>query len=244
MRPGSSLSDRLSGARVVRDTNDARRPLIFRRQIIQPALRAYMRLWHHLTVDGPGRLPEHGPALLVGNHASFLDLPVYMAIDPYPDSTILVLASMLRKPVISQAMRAWDVVSVTRDGRDTASLGAAAAALAAGRVVVASAEGKRSRTARFERVHPVLAFLASRADAPVIPLAVVGSYDAMPYGVFFPRPRKIVVRVGEPISFPTRCSPHDGAAYISRAIAALLPPEQQPIDPPPAASGPMRSSVQ
>jgi 1-acyl-sn-glycerol-3-phosphate acyltransferase len=181
-----------------------------------------------MEIEGRERLPAHGPALLVVNHASFLDVPAMLAMDPYPDSTLLALASLFRVPLVRQILLAWDAIPVKRKGRDTASIERLIDAIRSGRVVGVAVEGGRSRSGRLGEVHPVLAAIAAGLGAPIVPVGIVGAFDAMPRGSLLPRRRKIVLRVGEPFTLE-RVSADEAAARIRDAIAALLPAHQQPI---------------
>jgi 1-acyl-sn-glycerol-3-phosphate acyltransferase len=203
-------------------------PKIVTRKRIRAVTRAYMRIWHGMEVVGSEYLPPRGPALLLGNHASNLDVPAWLAIDPYPETTILALASLFRWPIIRQVLIASGAIPVRRGGRDTGSVQRVLRALQEGRVVVASVESTRSLSGRLGEVHPVLAGIAVRTGTSVVPMAIAGSFEALPRYALLPRRRKIVVRIGPPLSFAPGTKRADAADRIRDAVAALLPPEQQP----------------
>src|SRR2546423_10496525 len=50
------------------------RPMPLTRRIIKPFLAAYLRLYHHLEIEGFEHLPPRGPLIVVVNHASLLDV--------------------------------------------------------------------------------------------------------------------------------------------------------------------------
>ena len=201
------------------------------KQAVKAILTAYLRLWHGFEVQGLELTPPHGPALALSNHASLLDVPAMMVADPYPDSVIVAKASLFKIPVVVQALRAWGAVPVERQGRDLSGVRAILGALRAGRVVAIAAEGRRSRSGgHLEPINPVLARIAVSTGVTVIPVGIAGSYAALPRGALFPRRRKIVLRIGETFSLPRGTSDEDAAREIRARIAALLPPEQQPVD--------------
>jgi 1-acyl-sn-glycerol-3-phosphate acyltransferase len=168
--------------------------------------------------------------LVLTNHASILDTPALMAMDPYPDSTLLVKESVFRVPLVGQILAIWHAIPVQRSGNDVATVRALLKALREGRPVVLAPEGTRSRTGRLSTIHPVLARLAARAGVPVVPLGIVGSFSALPAGARFPRRRKILLRVGPPLRLDRSSPDEQLARQIRDSIAALLPPEQQPED--------------
>jgi 1-acyl-sn-glycerol-3-phosphate acyltransferase len=63
-------------------------------------------------------------------------------------------------------------------------------------------EGSRSRDGRLNRGRTGIARMAHRTGVPVVPCATVGVFEIAPPGTRLPRPRKVVVRFGEPRLFP------------------------------------------
>jgi 1-acyl-sn-glycerol-3-phosphate acyltransferase len=203
-----------------------REPLL--RRLARRALRGYMRLWHGLQLEGVEHLPPRGPALVLLNHASLLDVPALMALDPYPDTAMVAKASLLHVPLVGVLLHQWGAIPVERRGRDSSGVRALLTALRDGRVVAVAAEGRRTRSGHLEGINPVLAKIAATADVPLVPLGIVGSFKALPPGAFLPRRAPIVVRVGRPFRLPRGTDPATAADRIQAEIAALLPPEQQP----------------
>ena len=204
----------------------SRVPLI--RRIIKALLRPYMRLYHRLEMYGAENLPASGPAIVVLNHASLLDVPALMVLDPFPNTSTIVKASMFKVPVVSWFLRQWGAIPVERQGRDTGGVRSMLGVLRSGGVMAVAAEGRRTRRGRLEAINPVLARIAAQADVPILPVGIAGSFDALPPGAIFPRPKKIAVRVGHPFRFERGTDGAAAAERIQREIAALLPPSMQP----------------
>jgi 1-acyl-sn-glycerol-3-phosphate acyltransferase len=198
------------------------------RRIIKPLLGAYLRLYHRMEVEGFENVPPRGPAIVVVNHASLLDVPVLMVADPYPDTATIVKASMFNMPLVSWFLRQWGAIPVERQGRDSSSVRSMLGVLRAGGVMAIAAEGTRTRNGHLGPINPVLARIAAGADVPVLPVGIRGSYEAMPPGAKLPRPKKIVVRVGKPFRFDKGTDATGAAERIRSEIAALLPPHMQP----------------
>jgi 1-acyl-sn-glycerol-3-phosphate acyltransferase len=116
---------------------------------------------------------------------------------------------------------------VERDGHDLAGARALLAALGQGRVVALAPEGRRSRDGRLGAIGLPISRLAVRAGVPVVPVGITGAYEALPPGARFPRPRPIVLRVGEPLYFERTTPAEEAARRLHEAIAALLPPERR-----------------
>jgi len=200
------------------------------RRVIKFIFGPYMRAFHQLELENAENLPTQGPAMIMLNHASLLDVPALMVLDPYPDTRTVVKASMFKIPIVSWVLRQWGAMPVEREGRDSTSVRAMLAHLRNGGVLAIAAEGRRTRRGRLETINPVLARIAAGSNVPIVPVGISGSYEAMPPGAVLPRPHKILVRVGLPFRFDRGTDAANAAARIRNEIAALLPPEMQPLD--------------
>lgn len=211
------------------------------RTVAGAVLRAYMRAWHSARLIGGENLPTEGPALILTNHASLLDVPLLMALDPFPNTALVAKASLFKLPVVRQMLQIWGAIPVDRQGRDLSGVRAILEALRAKQIVAIAVEGRRSRSGgRLEPVNPVLARLAASAGVPLVPVGILGTYRCLPPGALFPRRGHVEVRVGPAFRLERRMDEHAAAAEIQRRIAALLPADQQPLptgNPPPTESG-------
>ena len=207
-------------------------PMPLVRRLIKAVLGPYMRLFHALELQGSEHIPSRGPAIIVLNHASLLDVPALMVLDPFPNTATVVKASMFKVPVVSWFLRQWGAIPVERQGRDSTGVRTMLGVLRAGGVLAVAAEGRRTRSGRLEAINPVLARIAAGADVPILPIGIRGSFRALPPGAVFPRPTKILVCVGPPFRFPPGTDQAEAAQRIQREIAALLPPDMQPLPDP------------
>ena len=74
------------------------------------------------------------------------------------------------------------------------------AALKAGMPLLVFPEGSRSPDGHMQAAHLGGAFMALRAGVPLVPLALIGTYELLPIHVYSLRPRPLMIMVGEPIS--------------------------------------------
>jgi 1-acyl-sn-glycerol-3-phosphate acyltransferase len=200
------------------------------RRLVKAFFGPYMRLYHGLEIEGAEHVPPHGPAIVVVNHASLLDVPALMVLDPFPNTATIVKASLFKVPLISWFLRQWGAIPVERQGRDSTGVRNMLAVLRAGGIMAVAAEGRRTRSGRLEPINPVLARIAAGADVPILPIGIRGSFKALPPGALLPRPRKIVVRVGPAFRLERGTHAGEAAERIRREIAALLPPDMQPVE--------------
>lgn len=153
-------------------------------------------LFFRRRVAGAGSVPA-GPALLVANHSSYLDIPLigvslrrhvcFVARDTLADSRLL-----------AWIMRRCGAILIRRNSADRAALDAIVAHLRAGDCVVVFPEGRRSRDGSLQRWKGGAALAARRAGAPVVPVALFGTATAAPPGGR-PHPGPTGVRFGDPL---------------------------------------------
>jgi 1-acyl-sn-glycerol-3-phosphate acyltransferase len=91
-----------------------------------------------------------------------------------------------------------------------------------GETMVFFAEGTRSWDGKLTPFKNGLGVLAGESGIPVIPVAIIGSFEALPRTRFYHRPGTIRVKYGEPIRFSADESPILIAAKIHDKVAELL----------------------
>jgi 1-acyl-sn-glycerol-3-phosphate acyltransferase len=194
-------------------------------------LRRYVRLYHRYRIVGAEHLPPEPPVLALTNHVSLLDVPAFGLASPYrlDRQALVVKGSLMKVPLVAQVLRSWGAIAVDRDGRDAGALRQVLERLRDGYLVALAVEGTRNRAGRLGEVNPVLARLAITTDAPLVPVAALGTYDALPPGAWIPRPRRIGIAIGPTFNLHhLRARPKGEAIEAARAeirarIASLLP---------------------
>jgi 1-acyl-sn-glycerol-3-phosphate acyltransferase len=150
-----------------------------------------------VRLEGTGNVPRTGPVLLAGNHSGLLDGPLLFLLAPRR-TAVLAKSEIFVGPW----PRFWgwlDVVPVQRGTADRSALRAGLAVLQRGGALAVFPEGTRG-SGRLEAVTPGLAWLALRSGAPVVPVALIGTAQALPKGTWRPRLRTPVrVRFGAPV---------------------------------------------
>ena len=155
-----------------------------------------------LSVEGLERLPA-GPAFLVANHQSIIDVPVLFRALPV-GLHFIVKRELRRVPFLGWYIAATGMIFVDRraPADAMAEMRRAAALLRGGATVVSFPEGTRSRNGALAAFKSAAFSAAIEAGVPVVPVAIVGTRQVLPPDGFRVRPGPIRVMVGEPI--PTR----------------------------------------
>lgn len=161
---------------------------------------AVARWLFHLTVVGAERLPVSGAAVLVANHVSWLD-PIIVPLALPRKPAFLAMEELWRMPVIGLIMRVYGPLAIplNRGAVDATALKRSLRALQAGALLIVFPEGGISPSGELRPFHRGAAMLAARAGAPIIPIAIHGTAEALPLSRFVPRRRPITVRIGTPI---------------------------------------------
>jgi 1-acyl-sn-glycerol-3-phosphate acyltransferase len=186
-----------------------------------------------LRVEGRQHEPPTGAVLAICNHASALDPPI-AGVALRRRAWYMAKVELLKTPVLGFLLRTVGTFPVRRGTADRQSIRTALQVLDRGHVLVMFPEGTRSSDGRLLPVEPGAALLALRTGAVVLPMAVIGTHNVMPKGARLPRRARVMVRLGPPITVPRlegRIGHETLKAWGRRfaaAIAALLPPDQQP----------------
>jgi 1-acyl-sn-glycerol-3-phosphate acyltransferase len=175
------------------------------------------------SVDGVGRVPRVGPAVLVAPHRSWLDPACVGGACPRP-VRFLIMDSIYRKPWARWFYRSMRSIPVRLgDGPNTvAAVRDALRVLGQGDLLGIFPEGRVVARGSSGTVHPGAALLAIRAGVPVIPLAIDGSAAAWPHGRLWPGPAKVRVRFGQPLEPPSRETGRPGVERFAERIGEAI----------------------
>jgi 1-acyl-sn-glycerol-3-phosphate acyltransferase len=151
-----------------------------------------------VTVIGGDHLPTL--AIYAANHASFMDIPVIFSSLPFP-FRILAKQSLWKWPFIGWHLNRSGQIPV--EGESTRSsitgLNRALGALRSGTPLFIFPEGGRTEDGNLRPFMNGPAFLAIRAQVPIVPMALIGTRDLLPMHAAHFRPRRVKLVIGEPI---------------------------------------------
>jgi len=154
-----------------------------------------------VRVIGREKLDPSKVAVYASNHLSYMDTPVLFAKLPF-QFRILAKQALWKIPFVGWYLKRSGQVPIdSRSSRSAvAGLLRGVAALKAGMPLVLFPEGARSPDGHMKDAASGCAFMAIRAGVPLVPLALVGTYELLPIHVYSLRPRPLLIVVGDPIS--------------------------------------------
>lgn len=152
-------------------------------------------------VSGFEHVPASGPFIIVTNHMSVADAPLLFIT--FPDMQLRFFAGEKweRHLLFGPIMKAVGAIYINRGEVDRRALREALHALEAGSVFGLAPEGTRSRVRRLIEAREGAAYLASRAQAPILPVGVVNT-DVIWENALHLRRTRLEVNIGQPFRLP------------------------------------------
>ncbi|HET9380117.1 MAG TPA: lysophospholipid acyltransferase family protein [Streptomyces sp.] len=200
-----------------------------------------LRLVFRPTIEGLENVPGSGPAIVAGNHLSFSDHFLMPAILKRR-ITFLAKAEYFTGPGLKGRLTAAffhsaGQIPVDRSGKDAgqAAIREGLGVLAKDELLGIYPEGTRSHDGRLYKGKVGVAVMALKAKVPVVPCAMIGTFEAQPPGRKVPRVHPVTIRFGEPLDF-SRYEGMENEKVILRAVtdeimyAILSLSEQEYVD--------------
>jgi 1-acyl-sn-glycerol-3-phosphate acyltransferase len=167
-------------------------------RIVQVVVVVLLSAFYGLRVTGRKNVPEDGPALLISNHLSYLDVFLLGILLPRPLN--YVARSTLFVPVLGGFIRSVGGFPIQREGLGASGMKETLRRLRNGGIVALFPEGTRSVDGELGEIKAGIALLASRAKVAVVPAAVAGTFESWPRGRRWPRPHPLRIHFGPAMS--------------------------------------------
>jgi 1-acyl-sn-glycerol-3-phosphate acyltransferase len=190
----------------------------------------FARLWSQLImkttfspvkVVGLHKIDSPKPRVYAVNHASALDIPVLYANLPF-QFRILFKSELLAYPFVGWHLKRSGQVCINQQdpAASVGSIKSALKSLKSGMPLVVFPEGGRTPDGKIKPFLPGAFFLAIKAQADIVPVALVGTYELLPMNTYHIKCRPLEMRVGLPI--PTAgLTGHDMDALSARVQKAV-----------------------
>lgn len=179
------------------------------------------------TVRGLDRLADFdAPAIFAANHSSHLDAPLIVSVIPprWRDELFVAGAADYffdTHPKAALSALALNAVPMERQRVSRTSADRATQLLDEGWSMLIFPEGGRSPDGWGQQHRPGAAWLAVRSSVAVVPVYLEGTSRILPKGSRRPKPGRVTVNFGAPISPPSNGDSRTFARTIENAIATL-----------------------
>jgi 1-acyl-sn-glycerol-3-phosphate acyltransferase len=178
-----------------------------------------------VAVSGTEQLDPEKPYIFAANHQSQFDILVlqgYLGVN----FRWLAKKELFKIPIWGPAMRRAGYIPIDRSHGKQAikSLDEAAQKIAAGDSVIIFPEGTRSKDGKLHDFKAGAMVLAIKSGVPIVPVAILGTYEILPKGKLLMNPGKVQIRVGRPIETKNYSSrdKHELAKVSQEAVTELF----------------------
>ncbi len=151
---------------------------------------------HGIKIEGRENVPEGG-CLIVSNHVSFMD-PTTVGWAVAREIYYLGRKTLFKPPFWSWFLPVCNVLPIDRDGTDMSGLRRIIKMLKANHAVLLFPEGTRSTDGTLQPAESGAALVAVKADVPILPVRVFGTFESLSRHSKFIRFHPIRVVIGQP----------------------------------------------
>ena len=160
--------------------------------------RIYTSFFFDLKVYGAEHVPPTGGVLMVSNHQSYLD-PVLVAVKLHRPMSYLAKSELFRNRFLNWLIRSLNAFPVRQGKGDVGAIKETIRRLHEGHLLNIYPEGSRTQTGELGPIEPGVGLVVRRANVPVVPAVIYGSFNAWPPHRKFPRSAPIRVMYGPPL---------------------------------------------
>ena len=139
-------------------------------------------------------------AVYASNHLSYYDTPMLFAKMPF-QFRILAKASLWKLPFIGWYLNRSGQVPIDQSSAraGVSSLGRGVKTLESGLPLMLFPEGGRSATGELKSMVAGAAWMAIKAQVPLVPITLIGTYELLPIHTYVMRPRPLKLIIGDPL---------------------------------------------
>jgi 1-acyl-sn-glycerol-3-phosphate acyltransferase len=149
------------------------------RDVLRSVISGLYKLLTRVEVSGLENVPEKGSFILAVNHLSRLDPPLVYVLLKRKDVTGLAADKYKKNLIFRWIVEAVDAIWINREAADFHAMREALKYLEAGGILGIAPEGTRSTTGGLITAKTGVAYLAGKANVPILPCAVYGTELAL-----------------------------------------------------------------
>lgn len=165
--------------------------------LVNSTIRGVLRVLCRIEHNELSKIPMEGPAILVTNHTTNFEGPIYYVLLDPRRKTALGKQELWGNPITRFIMQLWGIIPLNRRGADRRAMDRARRSLARGEFLGIAPEGTRSMTGELQRGRPGAAMIATAARVPLIPMVQWGA-EGLPGNLKRLRRTPLYLKVGDP----------------------------------------------
>jgi len=179
-----------------------------------------MTVLFDLKVYGAYNIPKTGGVLIVSNHQSYLD-PILLSTRLDRTLSYLAKAELFQNRYFGWLIRNLNAFAVEQGAGDIGAVKESIARLQEGHVLNIYPEGSRTEDGEMLPLEKGVALVIRRAKVPVVPVAIVGSWEAWPKDQKLPHFRPVRVLIGAPMNELWKLSRDEIIAELERTLKTM-----------------------
>jgi len=202
-------------------------------RIVKMIVSLVFRLLARIEIAGVENVPQEGPYIVICNHLHRLD-PLLLLIALPVRMTVLAANKYRNHPLFGPFLSSMGAIYVRRGEVNRQALRACLDVLRGGGIIGMAPEGTRSPTGALQEGRTGVAYLASRAGVPILPVAITGA-EKMPASLKRLRRGQMKAVIGEAFTLPVTEGKVRGkqlkefTELIMRRLADMLPEEYRGV---------------
>ncbi|MCL1875777.1 MAG: 1-acyl-sn-glycerol-3-phosphate acyltransferase [Synergistaceae bacterium] len=161
------------------------------------------KIYNRMTVKWEAELPERDRYIVTANHCSNLD-PLLIGVNFPKQLRYLAKNELFRSFLFGKVIRILGAVPVLQEDSNAAAstLKGFLNLLKNGESVILFPEGSRSPDGKLKPLEGGTALISLKTGVPIIPAYISGSFEAMPAGAAWVKPKKIRIVFGKALYPP------------------------------------------
>ena len=149
------------------------------RKFLRWLIRSVLKLISKVDATGYEKLPPEGGFVIAVNHLGFLDVPLaFYALDSW-DLFIPVAEKWEQNPIWKWLGKHLNLIFIDRYNPDLKAMREMMKRMEEGQTLVIAPEGTRARDEKMAQGKPGVAYLASKMQWRIVPVAIIGTEDRL-----------------------------------------------------------------
>lgn len=176
-----------------------------------------------IKVSGSENIPKNKPVVFASNHQGAADILILLATLPI-GFLFAPRKELFRIPIFGWYLKKAGYFLIDREAILAASktVEKMSEIIKKGKSILIFPEGTRTRDGSLRKFKPGSLLMALKSGAPVVPIAISGSFNIMPRGTWLINPQSVKVSIGKPIFIQSEKEYPQKLEEVREVIQAML----------------------